>query len=150
MLFAASGGSNANLQRLSDLGVSIQTDGTLKLDSTKLSAAITSDFASVATLVADVGSRFKTAVSGLVSADGGSVTARIDGINTTVKDIGKRREAITLSLQKIESNYRRQFNALDLQVANLQSLSTPDAATGEPAFDQQQLARRTVNVRLTP
>ena len=122
VLFAASGGSNANLQRLSDLGVSIQTDGTLKLDSTKLSAAITSDFANVATLVADVGSRFKTAVSGLVSADG-SVTARIDGINSTVKDIGKRREAITLSLQKIESNYRRQFNALDLQVANLQSLS---------------------------
>lgn len=122
VLFAASGGSNANLQRLSDLGVSIQTDGTLKLDSTKLSAAITSDFANVATLVADVGSRFKTTVSGLVSADG-SVTARIDGINSTVKDIGKRREAITLSLQKIESNYRRQFNALDLQVANLQALS---------------------------
>ncbi|MBL8416353.1 MAG: flagellar filament capping protein FliD, partial [Propionivibrio sp.] len=122
VLFAASGGSNANLQRLSDLGVSIQTDGTLKMDSTKLSAAITSDFANVALLVADVGSRFKTTVSGLISADG-SVTARIDGINSTVKDIGKRREAISLSLQKIESNYRRQFNALDLQVANLQALS---------------------------
>ena len=121
-LFAPSNGSNANLQRLSDIGVNIQLDGTLKLDSSKLSAAITSDFSSVATLVADVGTRFKTATTGLIS-DTGTVSSRIDGINSTIKDIGKRREAITLSLEKIESNYRRQFTALDVQVANLQSLS---------------------------
>lgn len=129
-LFAASGGSNINLQRLSDLGVSTQLDGTLKLDSTKLSAAITSDFANVATLAADIGTRFKTTISGLVSS-GGTVSAGIDGINSTVKDIGKRREALILRLEKVESNYRRQFNALDVQVANMQSLS---------ARLQQQLA----------
>ena len=129
-LFAPSNGSNANLQRLSDIGVNIQLDGTLKLDSSKLSAAITSDFSSVATLVADVGTRFKTATTGLIS-DTGTVSSRIDGINSTVKDIGKRREAITLSLEKIESNYRRQFNALDVQVASMQALS---------ARLQQQLA----------
>ncbi len=121
-LFAPSNGSNPNLQRLSDIGVNIQLDGTLKLDSSKLSAAITSDFSSVATLVADVGTRFNAATTGLIS-DTGTVSARIDGINSTIKDIGKRREAITLSLEKIESNYRRQFTALDVQVANLQSLS---------------------------
>lgn len=130
VLFAANGGSNVNLQRLSDLGVSVQQDGTLKLDSTKLAAAITSDFSNVASLVAAVGTRFKTAAAGLVSTEG-SVTARIDGINSTVKAIGKRREAMVLHLEKVQSNYRRQFNALDLQVANMQSLS---------ARLQQQLA----------
>ena len=122
-LFAANGGSNANLQRLSDLGVSVQLDGTLKLDSTKLTAAITSDFSSVAKLVADVGSRFKTTVSGLIS-EGGSVASRIDGINSTIKAIGTRRESLSLLLTKIESNYRRQFTALDVQVAKMQSVSS--------------------------
>ena len=135
-LFAPSNGSNPNLQRLSDIGVSIQLDGTLKLDSSKLSAAITSDFSSVATLVADVGTRFKEATTGLIS-DTGTVSARIDGINSTIKDIGKRREAITLSLEKIESNYRRQFTALDVQVANLQSLSArlEQQLAGLPSFN---------------
>ncbi len=121
-LFSASGGSNPNLQLLSDLGVSVQTDGSLKLDSSKLTAAITSDFSSVATLVANVGTKFKTAVSGLVSADG-PVSARIDGINVSVKEIGKRRDEWALRLQKIESNYRRQFTALDVQLSKLQSTS---------------------------
>ncbi len=122
-LFATSGGSNANLQRLSDLGVSVQLDGTLKLDSTKLSAAITSDFSSVATLVSDVGTRFKATVSALV-ADGGAVAARIDGIKTTIKAIGTRRDNLNLLLAKIEENYTRQFTALDVQVAKMQNLSS--------------------------
>lgn len=121
-LFAASGGSNANLQRLSDLGVSVQLDGTLKLDSAKLSAAITSDFSSVAKLVADVGTSFKKTVSGLVS-EGGAVASRIDGINSSIKSIGTRRDSLNLLLTKVEANYKRQFTALDVQVAKMQSLS---------------------------
>ena len=121
-LFSANGGSNPDLQLLSDLGVSVQTDGSLKLDSSKLTAAITSDFAGVATLVASIGTKFKATASGLVSA-GGPVSARIDGINTSVKEITKRRDEWTLRLQKIESNYRRQFTALDVQLSKLQSTS---------------------------
>lgn len=121
-LFVSNNGSNANLQRLSDLGVSIQTDGTLKLDSTKLTAAITSDFSSVATLVADIGTRFKATASGLVSSDG-SVSSRIDGINSSIKELGKRRDDWTLRLTKIEANYRRQYTALDVQISNMQSIS---------------------------
>lgn len=122
-LFASNGGSNANLQRLSDLGVSVQLDGTLKLDSTKLSAAITSDFSSVASLVSDVGSRFKSTISGLVATDG-AVSARIDGINSTIKSIGTRRDTLNLLLAKIEENYKRQFTALDVQLTKMQSLSS--------------------------
>jgi len=121
-LFSTSDSGNTGLRLLSDLGVSVQTDGTLKLDSTKLTAAITSDFESVATLVADVGTKFKTTISGLVSTDG-SVSSRIDGINSSIKNIGTRRDEWALRLQKIEANYRRQFNALDVQISNMQSLS---------------------------
>ncbi len=123
MLFTGSGGSNANLQRLSDIGVSLQQDGTLKLDSTKLNSAISSDFSGVAALVSDVGTRFKTAISGMV-ATGGLVAGGIDGLKATVKDIGKRRDAINLHLQKVEANYRKQFNALDVQLTNMKQTSS--------------------------
>ncbi len=122
-LFAKNSGSNTNLQLLSDLGVSVQLDGTLKLDSTKLSAAITSDFSSVASLVSDVGTRFKTTISGLVATDG-AVSARIDGINSTIKSIGTRRDSLNLLLAKIEANYKRQFTALDVQLSRMQSVSS--------------------------
>lgn len=122
VLFTKSGGSNASLQLLSDVGVSVQQDGTLKLDSTKLSAAITSDFSSVASLVSNVGTRFKTTISGLIATDG-AVTARIDGINSTIKSIGTRRDSLNRLLAKVEENYKRQFTALDVQLSNMQSLS---------------------------
>ncbi len=129
-LNTALGGSNANLQRLSDLGVSLQLDGSLKLDSTKLNKAIESDYPAVAQLVSDVGSKFKTTLTNLVSS-GGLVSSSIDGINASIKDLGKRREAITFMLEKVEARYRRQFTALDVMVSNMQSLS---------ARLQQQLA----------
>ncbi|MGE5384967.1 MAG: flagellar filament capping protein FliD [Betaproteobacteria bacterium] len=122
MLFTASGGSNADLQRLSDIGVSLQLDGTLKLDSTKLNNAISSDFNSVANLVSDVGTRFKTTISAMVGSDG-LVAGSIDGLNATIKDIGKRRDAINLHLQKVEANYRKQFTALDVQLTNMKQTS---------------------------
>ena len=122
-VFETNGGSNPNLQRLSDLGVSTQLDGTLKVDSAKLSAAITSDTANVAQLVSDVGTRFKTAISRLVDTDG-VVSSRIDGINSTIKDIGKRRDALNLLLTKIEAKYTRQFTALDVQLTKMQSISS--------------------------
>ena len=124
------GGSNPNLQSLSDLGVSLQLDGTLKLDSTKLNKAIESDYASVAQLVSDAGTKFKTTVSSLVASDG-LVSSRIDGITASIKDIGKRRDTLNTMLTKVEENYRRQFTALDVMVSNTQALS---------ARLQQQLA----------
>jgi flagellar hook-associated protein 2 len=122
MLFAASGGSNVNLQRLSDIGVSIQPDGTLKLDSSKLTTAINSDFSGVAGLVSDVGSRFKTRISEMLGSKG-LVAGGIDGLNATIKDIGKRRESMILHLEKVEANYRKQFTALDVQISGMQQLS---------------------------
>lgn len=122
-IFEANGGSNPNLQRLSDLGVSVQLDGTLKLDSSKLSKAITSDASNVAQLVSDVGTHFKTAISRLVDTDG-VVSSKIDGVNSTIKDIGKRRDALNLLLTKIEANYTKRFTALDVQLTKLQSISS--------------------------
>lgn len=122
ILFTPSSAGSADLRYLSDLGVSIQLDGTLSLNSSKLTTAINSNFEGVANVVADFGSRFKNAVSSMVGTSG-VVTNKIDGINSTIEDLDQRQEALQLRLAKVEENYRRQFTALDVQLSNMQSLS---------------------------
>ena len=56
---------------------------------------------------------------------------RIDGINASIKDIGRRNEALSLRLEQIEKRYRAQFTALDAMVASMSKTSS---------FLQQQLA----------
>ncbi len=56
---------------------------------------------------------------------------RMDGINASIKDIGKKREQLNLRLESVEKRYRAQFNALDTLMARMQQTST---------FLQQQLA----------
>jgi flagellar hook-associated protein 2 len=49
---------------------------------------------------------------------------RMDGINASIKDIGARRDALTLRLNQVEKRYRSQFSALDTMLARMQSSSS--------------------------
>lgn len=62
---------------------------------------------------------------------GGTIAGRTDGINRSVKDIAKRREALQLRLEMIEKRYRAQFTALDTMISSMTKTSN---------FLQQQLA----------
>jgi flagellar hook-associated protein 2 len=61
----------------------------------------------------------------------GAITSRTDGINKTIADIDKRREALQLRMDAIEKRYRAQFTALDTMMSSMSKTST---------FLQQQLA----------
>ncbi|WIM06711.1 MAG: flagellar filament capping protein FliD [Candidatus Nitricoxidivorans perseverans] len=118
------------IARLSDIGIAVQKDGTLLADSTKLQAALgdtTKDVASLFTQTTagneGIAVRFNTALEGMVGSNG-LISSRTDGINASIKDIGKRREALQLRLVQIEKRYRAQFTALDSLVASMQSTST--------------------------
>lgn len=52
-----------------------------------------------------------------------SLSDRIDNINTGIKDVAKRREAMELRWEKVKDRYTRQFNALDTMLSGLQSTS---------------------------
>ncbi|MBL0207798.1 MAG: flagellar filament capping protein FliD [Propionivibrio sp.] len=119
---ALAGLTDATLKRLSDIGVSMQKDGSLAVNSTKLSAAIKTNLTGVANLVAAYGSIFKTATDGLVGTNG-SITTRTAGINTSIKGLGKQSEAIVTRLALIEARYRKQFTALDVAVGQLKQTS---------------------------
>ncbi|MHB1216228.1 MAG: flagellar filament capping protein FliD [Thiobacillus sp.] len=51
------------------------------------------------------------------------ITARTDGINQTIADIGKRRSELEARLVIIEKRYRAQFTALDTMLSNMESTS---------------------------
>ena len=52
---------------------------------------------------------------------GGLLTSATDGLNKSIKDVAKQRDAFSSKLDDIEKRYRAQFNALDVTLAKMQS-----------------------------
>lgn len=114
---------SGDVQTLSDLGISLQKDGTLKLDSTKLNKAIEADFSAVTDMVAAVGNGFKTGLNSLIDSTG-SVTSASESANRMVKELQKRQAAMQDRLDKIEERYIKQFSALDTMIAGFNQTSS--------------------------
>ena len=114
---------SGDVQTLSDLGISLQKDGTLKLDSTKLNKAIENDFAAVTDMVAAVGNGFKTGLNSLIDSTG-TVTSASESANRMVKELQKRQAAMQDRLDKIEERYVKQFSALDTMIAGFNQTSS--------------------------
>ena len=122
-LLQTTAGRSSAYQTLSNIGIALQTDGTLKLDTTKLNAAIAADYAGVTSLVSTVGTRFKESLEGLVGTSG-NITAATDSANRLIKDLGKRQTALLDRLNQVEARYRKQFSALDTLVASMNKTSS--------------------------
>jgi flagellar hook-associated protein 2 len=60
----------------------------------------------------------------LLDSKKGAIQAQTDGINTSVKDIGNRREILNRRLADTELRYRKQFTALDTLVAQFNTLQS--------------------------
>jgi flagellar hook-associated protein 2 len=118
------------LSHLSDVGLSLQKDGTLALDTAKLSLALNDS-------TKDVGSLFTQTTTGntgiavqfntwLTSATGstGIIANRVDGMNASIGDLEDQRDALTNRLTLIEARYRSQYSALDALISNMNSTST--------------------------
>jgi flagellar hook-associated protein 2 len=123
-------GIKGGIARLSDVGITVQKDGTLSVDSGKLSAAIADPDKDVASLFAQTTSnnegiavRFNTLLTGIVGANG-MINSRTDGINASIKDLQKRADSFSLRLESIEKRYRTQFTALDTLVASMNQTSS--------------------------
>jgi len=129
--------SAGGISSLSELGISFQKDGTLKLDSSKLSTALADQdkniaafFTTPADSVDGFATRLGDLIDGMTRSDG-LINSRMDGINSTIKNIGKQREALEYRLEDVEKRLRIQFSALDTMIASMTQTSS---------FLQQQLA----------
>lgn len=54
----------------------------------------------------------------------GSISARVDGLNASVKQIDSQMERLSTRLEATEKRYRAQFTALDTTIATMKSTST--------------------------
>ncbi len=133
LVFGTPGGVTGDYRTLSSIGVSVQRDGTLSLDSTKLQAALAAGSDDVAGLVGAFGKALTSASNNMVGSTG-IIAAGTDGLNRTIADITKQRERLARRLDQIETRYRSQFTALDSLVASMKSTS---------AYLTQQLAALT-------
>lgn len=115
--------SGSTYQTLSSLGISFQSDGSLQVDSTKFDKAASTDFSAVANAISAYGGALKTSTTNLLGT-GGVITSRTDGLNASVKSIGKQIDALNNRLSIIEQTYRAQFTALDTSMASMNTTST--------------------------
>ncbi len=121
-------------RHLSEVGVSLQKDGSMTVDTTKLKNALESDTDAVAGLFSDEKSgyaiRFDQVVDNWLVSDG-LLDSRTDGINARMDRVEDQKQSMERRLEQIEARYLRQFNAMDSLVTQLNGMS---------AYLSQQLA----------
>lgn len=121
-------GAPTGSSMLADIGISFQRDGTLGIDSAKLSAAMTSTSKDLVALFAGTGTSKGFAqqidiLVGRITSPVGTIADHTKSIDTSIKSLGKQRSALATRLDAIEKRYRAQFTALDKAVASMSKTS---------------------------
>lgn len=117
---------SATFSSLTDIGFDFEIDGKLTLDSTKLDGFLTTEFSKVGQLFANSDGfaiRLAAVVDGYLKEDEGIIAVRVDGLDITIADLVKRREALDARMVVVEARLSRQFIALDTLIGQLTSTS---------------------------
>jgi len=124
-----SAASGSELSTLSDLGISLQRDGSLQFNSAKFDTAMTASSSVVGDLLGStatgspgLAARMTSTLDGILSSTG-LLSSKTEGINRSIKDLGSRREVLARRLTQIETRYRTQFTSLDTLVASMKKTS---------------------------
>jgi flagellar hook-associated protein 2 len=119
-------GGSANGASLSSIGISLQVDGTLKLDSDKLSAALADGGKKVSDLFGgDIG--FSAQLGAQLSnwvGDHGVLAGRTDSLSQQLKDLGDQQTTLNARMDSLTARYQAQFTALDTLMSKLNSTSS--------------------------
>ncbi|MBL8349788.1 MAG: flagellar filament capping protein FliD [Burkholderiaceae bacterium] len=123
--------ASSTWSRLSDIGLSLKSDGTLETADTKLTNAL-GNLPELKKLLASDGSssaesgfvrRFKRLADAALGSDG-VFESRSAGIRASVSRNSKSQEAMTERLAQTEARLRAQYSALDTKMSTLSNLST--------------------------
>ncbi|MEL6951118.1 MAG: flagellar filament capping protein FliD [Pseudomonadota bacterium] len=118
--------ANPLLDTLNEVGVRLDSDGKLEVDSEALNTVLEDDFQAIERLfTGDEGyaARLTSVIDSYVSSDG-IITARTDGIESSIETLGEQNERLQNRLISLEARLLRQFNGLDSLLANLNSTSS--------------------------
>lgn len=120
----------ATLSRLSEAGIELQRDGSLSIKGSKLDAALANP-ANVQTLFSASGTggaegiarRLDTLLGSLLGVDG-AVTGATETLRSRQQGVTRQQEALEVRMTLIEARLRRQYVALDAQLAQMASASS--------------------------
>jgi flagellar hook-associated protein 2 len=125
------GGAAGEYTRLSEVGIAIQRDGSLSVDSSKFNAALTGDpdkvarlFTTDATLDSDKGFalRLDTQLKAMVGTDG-MLDARTQSLQASIRTLDQQQERMQARLDLIEARLRTEYSKLDALVSSRQQQS---------------------------
>lgn len=120
---------SSGLAMMSQIGVAFQKDGTLSIDSTKLSTALGSQMSGVAKLfsgtagVGGYGTQMSSLITGMTDTNG-TLTAATKGINTTLDTLGKQYTATSARIEATVARYKAQFTQLDVMMSGMNRTSS--------------------------
>lgn len=112
---------------LGDIGITLDREGVMSVDTGALEAALNSDFEGVTALFSDDDQGFAFRLDGLLEgylASGGLLDTRTEGLNSELDRLDDRTAALQRRLEQVERRIRDQFAALDSLVSSLQTTSS--------------------------
>lgn len=124
-------------ETISSIGVAMQSDGTLKVDSAKLTTALNTNLAEVRKLfsaytpqvndndpdVNGIAKRLSIFADKVLGLDG-SLTTKTEGLNTSLKLNQKRQDELNDRLALTEARLRAQYTTLDTNMAKMSALNS--------------------------
>lgn len=122
--------STGSMHILSELGISTNKDGTLKLNNSKLDTALEGGFENVTKLLAGedgvdgVMQKFNTYLLDITSVTQGMYADKRDRYETRVERLDSQIAQKTSMIDKIEASLKARFSAMELLVSNLNSQSS--------------------------
>ena len=119
---ATSGGT---LTSLSQVGISLQADGTLALDSSKLNSAMTNNFGDVANLFSSA-TGYATrldAWTSSVAQTGGLIDSRTTSLNTSIRGYNDQIGMLESRMTVLQQQYTKTYSSLNMLLTNMNSTS---------------------------
>ncbi len=119
-------GGTANGATLSSIGISLQVDGTLKLDSGTLATALSDGGKTVGNLFAGTGgfaAKLNTPLSTWVG-DSGLLAGRTTSLSQQLTDLSNQQTLLNSRMDDLTARYQAQFTALDTLMSKLNSTSS--------------------------
>lgn len=123
------GVEGGELSTLSQLGITLQRDGTLEVDDDKLSDLVAnnpqalSDFFAGDATEGGLAGKLEASI-GLMLGDSGVLKGAISGAENRVKSLDTRYERMEKSIEGTIARYRSQFSQLDVMIAQMNSTSS--------------------------
>lgn len=132
-LVGEAGGSDGNaLRYLVEIGISVDKDGVMSLNTETLQTALTNQSAAVSNLLADTSSgifkRFDTLTTAYLSTEG-LIDSREAGLRSSIQTLEERVEQMQKRLESVEARFRREFSSLDALMARLGQTSAAISRT---------------------